>query len=321
MARKSLLVSLVVMLMASLVLLPSCSKKQQPAGPAGAKEKVIGVSLLVTTHDFYKDLQAGLEQAAKEKGFKLLVQSGEKDVNKQITQMQNFVTQKVDAIIVCPADTKSIGAGVEEANKAGIPVFTADIRAAGGKIVSHIASDNVMGGQKAGEYLVKLLGSKPEVQIGIINDPQASSVQERVKGFRKVVDAQKNFKVVSDLNGQGLRDMAMKKAADLLQPQPKLDAIFAINDDSAIGALTAVKEAGRNNIVIIGYDATPPAVENICADTQLKADVVQNPIEIGKQTIYAIADKLAGKEVKPEYPIAVGIVDKAELTKQGRCKK
>lgn len=316
--RKGLVLSVVLMLMVSLTLLPSCSKKKQP-GAAG--QKVVGVSLLVTTHDFYKDLQAGLEEAAKEKNIKLIILSGEKDVNKQITQMQNFVTQKVDAIIVCPADTKSIGAGVEEANKAGIPVFTADIRAAGGQIVSHIASDNVMGGQKAGEYMVKLLGSKPSVNIGIINDPQASSVQERVKGFKMEIEKHKNMKIVMDLNGQGLRDQAMKKAEDMLQAQQNLDAIFAINDDTAIGALTAVKEAKRDNVVIIGYDATPPAVEEICAGGPLKADVVQNPKEIGRKTIEVIAEKLAGKEVDKEYPIAVGIVDKDALMKDGRCKK
>ena len=315
MFRKGLVLLLAVTFVAGIAMLSGCPKKG-----GGKKGKVIGVSLLVTTHDFYKDLQAGLEEGAKEKGFELKILSGEKDVNKQISQMKDFVTQGVDAIIVCPADTKSIGAGVKEANDAKIPVFTADIRAQGGAIVSHIASDNVLGGKKAGEYMAKLLKDKPEVRIGIINDPQASSVQERVKGFKAEIDKHSNMKIVSDLNGQGLRDKALTAATNMLQGDAALDAIFAINDDSAMGALTAAKEMGRDNIIIIGYDATPPAVEAICAGGPLKADVVQNPKLIGKKTIEVIADQLAGKKVDAEYPIEVGIVDKDALTKDGKCK-
>lgn len=314
--KRFIAVCCVAALITGLMLVSSCKKKG-----GGEKGKiVIGVSLLVTTHDFYKDLQAGLEEAAKEKGYELKIQSGEKDVNKQIGQMQNFVTEGVDAIIVCPADSLSIGAGVKEANDAKIPVFTADIRAQGGAIVSHIASDNVLGGQRAGEYMAKLLGDKPGIRIGIIDDPQASSVQERVKGFKAEIAKHPNMKIVSALNGQGLRDKALTAAKNMLQAESDLDAIFAINDDSAMGALTAVTEMKRDNVIIIGYDATPPAVEAICTGGPLKADVVQNPKEIGRKTIEVIADQLAGKKVEAEYPIEVGIVDKAALEKDGRCK-
>ena len=275
MFRKGLIALLVAVLAVSVLAVSSCKKGDK------SKKKKIGVSLLVTTHDFYKDLQAGLEAEAEAKGYELIIQSGEKDVNKQIAQMKNFVTQGVDAIIVCPADTLTIGAGVADANEAGIPVFTADIRAKGGKIISHVASDNQLGGQKAGEYMASLLKGEDEVRIGIINDPQASSVQERVKGFKKAVAKNPNMKIVSDLNGQGLRDKALTAATNMLNAEPELDAIFAINDDSAMGALTAAEELGRGNVIIIGYDAPPPAVEAICKGSALKADVVQYPKEIG----------------------------------------
>lgn len=320
--RRTFVLVLLAALVAGLAFTTSCKKK--PAGEAEAGKgavKTIGVSLLVTTHDFYKELQAGLQEEADAKGYKLLVQSGEKDVNKQITQMNNFVTQKVDAIIVCPADSLSIGSGVDAANKAGIPVFTADIRANSGVIVSHIASDNVLGGKKAGEYMANLLKDKQGARIGIIDDPTASSVQERVRGFKEEIAKHPNMTIVSTLNGQGLRDKALTAATNMLQAEQNLDAIFAINDDSAMGALTAAAEMKRDKLIIIGYDATPPAVEAICGDSVLKADVVQYPRIIGKKTIGAIADKLEGKPVAEQYPVEVGIVDKAELEKQGKCKK
>jgi ribose transport system substrate-binding protein len=105
----------------------------------------------------------------------------------------------------------------------------------------------------------------------------------------------------------------LQVTADVLQSNPRLDGIFGINDDSALGALDAVKQFNRKGIVIIGYDATPPAVDAILNDSPLKADVVQYPKKIGEKTIQAIKDHFEGKIVPPFIPVEVGIVDKEEL--------
>jgi len=293
--------------------LSSCSTQKQ-SEPA---RKTIGVALLNRQHVFYKDLEEGIQEEAAARGFKLLLASADFDLGKQISQVENFVIRKVDAIIVCPVDSKGIGNAIRAANRAGIPVFTADIAADEGEVVSHIASDNVAGGRLAGEYLAKLLNGRGK--IALINHPVVTSVLDRVKGFREAIANYPGIEIVADVDGEAVRDRAMVAASDVLQAHPKLDGIFGINDDSALGALDAAQTFNRKNLVIVGYDATPPAVKAILDDTPLKADVIQYPRKIGAATIDAIDRYFHGEKIPAVIPVEVGIVDKstaANLTAQ-----
>jgi len=288
-------------------LLTSCSPKgEKPAS------KTIGVTLLTRAHLFYRDLESGLQEEADSDKFTLLITAADFDLGKQTAQVEDFVARKVDAIIVCPVDSKGIGAAIRKANEAHIPVFTADIAAEEGVVVSHIASDNVAGGRIAGEYLAKLLGGKGTV--GVINQPAITSVLDRVRGFTEAISRFPGMKIVADVNGQGVRDRAMQAASDVLQAHPDIQGIFGINDDSALGALDAAQQFKRMNVAIIGYDATPPAVDAITKGTPLKADVVQYPKKIGSTTIQKIKEYFAGQPVPKTVPVDVGIVDRESLT-------
>jgi len=294
--------------------LVSCNQNKQP----DKNTKTIGVSLLTRGHIFYRDLEEGLKTEADKYGYKLIITSADWDLGKQISQIEDFISRKVDAIILSPVDSRGIGPGIAEANNAGIPVFTADIASEEGVVDSHIASDNVQGGRLAGEYLAKLLNGKGNVAI--INQPAITSVLDRVAGFREAINKFPDIKIVADVNGQGVRDRSLQATVDVLQANPKLDGIFGINDDSALGALDAVNQFDRKRIVIIGYDATPPAVDAILKDTPLKADVVQYPKQIGMKTIEVINDHFNNKTVPKNVPVEVGIVDKENLQKQNAVK-
>ena len=298
---------LITVLMTSLFFL-SCNDKDNTALQ---NTKTIGVSLLTRGHIFYRDLEEGLRTEAEKKGYNLIITSAEWDLGKQTSQVEDFISRKVDAIVICPVDSKGIGSGITEANKAGIPVFTADIAAEEGKVVSHIASDNVQGGKLAGEYLAKLLKGKGKVAI--INQPAITSVLDRVAGFKEAISGYPDIKIAADVNGQGVRDRSLQAAADVLQANPDLNGIFGINDDTALGALDAVNQFNRRGISIIGYDATPPAADAILKGTSLKADVVQYPKKIGIKTIDIISDYFNNKPVPENVPVEVGIVDKEAL--------
>ncbi len=263
----------------------------------------IGVSLLTRTHPFYQDLEAGLQAAAKEHGYQLLIQSGEFDVARQKDQVENFLVRKVDAIVLCPCDSRSIGTSVAAANAAGIPVFTADIAvlAEGAEVVCHTASDNIAGGRLAAKAIVEAIGGAGE--IAIIDHPEVESVIQRVSGFEEELAKHEGVTIVAKLPGRGTKDMAFRTAEDILQSHPDLDAIFGINDDSALGALAAVEKAGKQGeVVIVGFDAVPEARAAINAG-KIHADVIQEPGEIGKATIGAIAAYLSGQDVPPEQLI------------------
>lgn len=280
--------------------------------------KTIGVSLLTRGHIFYRDLEEGLKKESEKYGYSLIITSADWDLGKQISQIEDFISRKVDAIIVSPVDSKGIGSGITEANNAGIPVFTADIAAEEGKVVSHIASDNVQGGRLAGEYLARVLNGKGKVAI--INQPAITSVLDRVAGFREAINKYPDIKIVADVNGLGVRDRSLQATADVLQANPQLNGIFGINDDTALGALDAVNQFNRKSIIIIGYDATPPAVDAILKDSPLKADVVQYPVKIGVKTIDVINDYFTNKLVPKNVPVEVGIVDKEVLQKENTSK-
>lgn len=142
-----------------------------------------------------------------------------------------------------------------------------------------------------------------------------SSVLDRVQGFGEAIAKFPGIVVVADVNGQGVRDKALQATTDILQANPSLDGIFGINDDSALGALDAVQQFKRSNIVIIGYDAIPPAAEAIRRGTALKADVVQYPKKIGTTTIQKIQEFFSGAQVPKVVPVEVGIVDREALLK------
>jgi len=291
------------------IVLSGCAKKQS-ATPA---TKTIGVSLLTRAHVFYKDLEEGLLTMARQNNYDLIIASADFDLGKQTAQVEDFITRKVDAIIVCPVDSRGIGAAIKKANEAKIPVFTADIAAQEGDVVCHIASDNVAGGTLAGKYLAELLKGKGKVAI--IGQPTVTSVLDRTQGFKNALALFPNIAIVAEVNGEGVRDKAMQAASDILQAHPDLNGIFGINDDSALGALDAVMQFKRKNVFIVGYDATPPAVAAILNDTPLKADVVQHPKQIGSVTIAQIKNYFAGIAVPKVVPVEVGIVDKAALMK------
>jgi len=284
--------------------------------PAG--QVVIGVSLLTRTHPFYQDLERGLLDAAAEHGYELVVQAGEFDVAKQKDQLENFIVRRVSAIIVCPCDSKSIGTTIAAANSAGIPVFTADIAvlAPGALVVCHVASDNVAGGRLAAQAVGEVLDGHG--QVAIIDHPEVESVIQRVRGFEEEIATLPGIRVVAKLTGRGMKDMAFRTAEDVLQAHPDLDAIFGINDDSALGALAAVEKAGRQaRVKIIGFDAVPEARKAI-ADGKIYADVVQQPRLIGTTTIGAVAAYMSGQEVPREILIPCQLFKQADaLAEQG----
>lgn len=285
----------------------ACGGDTQQTENTEGDKLTIGVSLLTRTHPFYQDLEAGLLEAAQANGYELLITAGEFDVAKQKDQLQDFIVRKVNAIIVSPSDSRSIGTAIKAANDAGIPVFTADIAclAEGVKIVTHVASDNVAGGRLAAQALMQALNG--EGKVAIIDHPEVESVIQRVRGFEEEIAKAPGIQVVAKLSGHGVKDQAFRTTEDILQAHPDLKAIFGINDDSALGALAAIEKAGKQGqVTIIGFDAVPEAREAIKAG-KIYADVIQKPHEIGQQTIGAVKAYISGQQVAPTVLIPCGL--------------
>jgi ribose transport system substrate-binding protein len=270
------------------------------------KRPVVGVSLLTETHTFFKELEGGLREEAAARGLDLVVVACEMDPAKQAAQIEDFVAERVSAILLAPCDSDAVGPHLAGPERAGIPVFTADIAARSGKVVSHVASDNVQGGRLAARAMAAALGGRGNVLI--IDHPTVASVQDRVRGFEDEIKQHPGIRIVGRPSADGQRAKAMSVMEDMLQAHPDLNGVFGINDDSALGALSVVESAGRKDIAIVGYDATDEAQAAMRRSSALKAEVIQQPDKIGRTAIDIIARYLKGETVPPLVSVDVGIV-------------
>lgn len=281
---------------------------------AASGGKTIGVSIQNREAQFYQDMEAGMKSEAAKFGYTVLVVDASRDNSKQQSQVEDFISQKVAAIVLTPYDSQAIGSAIVEANKANVPVFTADIAngSAQGKVVAHIASDNVQGGAQAGKLMCAALG-KSGGSVAIIDEPEVTSVQDRVKGFKAALASGcPNVKIVADIDGGGERAKASSSMDDILQAHKDLKGVFGINDDSALGAAKAIDAAGlKGKIAVVGYDATPEARTAI-AGGSMYGDAIQHPDQIGSKTIDAIHDSFSGKVPTAKIAVPVGQFTKAD---------
>jgi len=313
------------------LLVTACSKPPaQPPGPSatnaqsgpgsggGASDKpgaVIGVSIVTMTNPFFVELAEAMKQEAAEHDYEVIVTAGELNVANQMNQVNEFIVKQVDAIVLCPCDSKAIGTSIAAANKAGIPVFTADIAclAEGVDVVCHVATDNYGGGKLAGRTMVELLGGTGKVAI--IDYPEVESVLLRTKGFREVVGKIPGMEIVGAWPGQGDRVIASKQAASVLQQHPDLDAFFAINDPTGVGVAIALKEAGKaDRIKIISFDAQPMGRRAVKAG-EIYATIVQYPKKMGATVIDAVARYMNAEDVEKEILIPCSAYRKEDADK------
>ena len=277
---------------------------------SGEVKGTIGFSALTLTNPFFKVIADTMTEEAKAHGYEVIVVSGDQDVKKQSDQIEDFIVKGVSAIVLNPCDSKSIGQAIAKANEAGIPVFTNDIKYDGedGKVVCHVATDNLQGGRLAGEAMVKLLGESGG-KVGIIHYPDVESCQLRVQGYDEVVgahnakDGAPQIETVSTLNGEGARDAGNRVAQAMIESNPDLAAIFAINDPSALGAHAALEAAGKaDQVTIIGFDGQLIGKQAIL-EGKILCDPIQFPDRIGKQTIDSIMLYFDGEDVESEILI------------------
>lgn len=280
------------------------------AQPAAAADKkiTVGVSLLNKSHVFYNNIEAALRETAKENGIQLIVQDASGDPNKQLGQVQDFITQKVNAIILSPTNSAGSKSMVEMAATAKIPVFTMDIKS-DGNTVSHIATDNYKGGQLAAEYMFKSMLKDKKGDVAVITYSEIESCIEREKGFTEWMAANApNVKIVDIQNYSGDQSKAADVMQNMLLKHAKLSAVFCVGDPAATGAMASITAANKK-VMVIGFDGNPEGIEAIKSGGLWKADIAQNPEAIGKTTLLTVKDYLEGKKVKKFIAIAPYIID------------
>lgn len=279
----------------------SCTDSPEETNQKGK----IGVSILSSTNPFFVEIGDVITAEAERNGYEVQVVSSDFDPNKQFNQVQDFIVNGFDAIVLTPADSRAVGSAVKEANNAGIPVFTADIAvlAEGVDVVSHIATDNYQAGRMAASAMIEATGGSG--QIGIIDHPAIESVILRTKGFQDELNESDghSLEVVSILPGGGVKDLGFKAMQDMLQSYPNISGIFAINDPSALGAVAALEDANKlQNVKVVSVDGQKEGIDAI-NQGKIFADAVQHPDWIGEKTVQAIIAYMNGEAVESEILI------------------
>ncbi len=275
---------------------------------AQAKElKSIGVTVGDLANPFFVQIAKGAELKAKElAGDKVNVVSVSSgyDLGQQVAQIDNFIAAKTDMIILNAADSKGIGPAVERARKAGIVVVAVDVAADGADAT--VTSNNYQAGEIACQTIVEKLNGKGNVVI--INGPPVSAVQDRVQGCQDVFAKHADIKVLShNQNAKGSREGGLEVMTSLLIAHPKIDAVFAINDPTAIGADLAAKQAQRNEFFIMGVDGSPDGEEALkLSDSLFRGTPAQDPQVMAAEAVKIGYDILQGK-LAPKDPVLIPV--------------
>ena len=222
---------------------------------------------------FFVSLKEGAEQKAKDMGMELVVLDSQNDPAQELANVEDLLTQGVSLILINPTDSDAVGNAIIAANNKNVPVVTLDRGANQGEVVSHIASDNVAGGVMAGEHIVSLLGGKGKV-VELEGIAGTSAARDRGQGFNDAI-AGTEIEVVAKQVADFDRTQGLSVMENILQAQPEIDAVFAHNDEMALGAQKAIEASGRE-IIIVGFDATDDAVAAV-KEGKMSATVAQQP--------------------------------------------
>ena len=271
-----------------------------------ANELNIGVSISTTNNPYFVSMNNAIKSMAKEKNTKLTVSDAQNDSATQLNNVQNFISQNVDAILINPVDSDAIVPAIKAANNAHIPVIAMDRGSNGGTVLTTFASDNVAAGKMAAQAVEKLVGKNVKV-LELSGTPGASATIDRGKGFNSEAKTL-GLNILSSQSANFDRTTGLNTTQNMLQSHKDVQAIFAQNDEMALGAAKAVQATGQK-IAIFGIDGESETHDAIKAGT-MTATIAQQPAKIGEMALQATYDYYQGKKIAHMINSPIYLVDK-----------
>lgn len=278
----------------------------------GGKEKAkIGFAISALNQPFMVQMKEGAEAEAKAQGADLSVQNASDDASQQANQMQNFTSQQMKSIIINPVDSDAAAPSVKAANNANIPVIAADRSVNKAKIETTVASDNVAGGKQAAKQINDLLGGKGEILV-LQGQTGTSASRERGQGFKEGLKKYPGIKVATKQPADFQRAKGLDVTTNAMQSHPEIDAVFAENDEMALGAVKALGAKSGKSVKVVGFDGTPDAMKAVKKGT-LNATVAQQPAELGKMAVRNAMRVIDETKVQDQIKVPVKVVTKKNV--------
>ncbi len=269
----------------------------------------IGLSVSTQNNPFFVTLAEGAQSAADELGVSLTVVDAGDDVTKQVADIEDLLSKDISVLIVNPVDSDAVAGAVQNAIDQGVKVISVDRAVNGVTVDCQIASDNVAGAELATQYIVDTLGEGTKV-AELQGTSGASAAIDRSEGFHNIADAKLN--VVASQVANFDRAQGMTVMENILQANSDIQAVFAANDEMALGALEAISGAGKD-IMVVGFDATDDAIEAI-KDGRMDATIAQQPDLIGYTAVENAVKLINGESIPSSVPVEVTLItiDNAE---------
>ena len=265
----------------------------------------IGLSVSTLNNPFFVTLVEGAKRAAGTAGIQMTVADAGDDAAKQTSDIEDLVASGISVLIVNPVDSDAVTGAVEAAKAKGVKVISVDRAVNGVEIDCQIASDNVLGAELATQYIVDTLGEGVKV-AELEGVTGASAAIDRSQGFHNVADTK--LKVVSSQTANFARTEGMSVMENMLQANPDIQAVFAANDEMALGAMEAISGAGKQ-IMVVGFDATDDAIASIQAG-QMAGTIAQQPDLIGATAVENALKLIAGESIPKAVPVEVTLITK-----------
>jgi len=269
---------------------------------AQAEGLKIGFSQVTLQSPFYVQLKDGAEAAATAGGDKLVFLDANGDVSKQNNDIQDLISQGVNALIINPVNPDAVAPSLDAAKAAGIPVITVDRSVNGGEVTAHIGRDNKKMGQLVGEAVLARLkadGVSNAKIIEIQGDAGGAVMMDRRDGFHKALEGSGNT-IVEGPYAEYIRSNAVTAMQDLLQANPDVKVVYAHNDDMALGALQVLKENKRDDVLVAGVDGLSEALGVMAEGGNYVATALNDPKYLGDVTIQ-VAREAAAKKAVPRF--------------------
>ena len=279
------------------------------------KQVKIGVTYMTMNNDFYKTLNAELEKKTNQQGSRLYVRDPELDEGKQSQQIDFFVKEKVNVIVINPvkSNSPSIISSLQKAKKAGIKIIVVDTPISKEVAVdTTIVSDNYQAGVLIAKDMMKRL---PAANILLLEHRNAVSAMDRIRGFVETIKNQPQYKIISQKETLGQTEEAMPQVKCALDEGMDFNVVMALNDRAAIGALAAIKNNGLNRkLSIYGVDGSPDIKNFLATTNDIEGTVAQSPIQMGRKVAQVIELMQEGKSYDSQYLIPVHLVNRDNIS-------
>ncbi|MBM7454799.1 ribose transport system substrate-binding protein [Oceanisphaera litoralis] len=267
------------------------------------------LALVISTlnNPFFVTMKEGAEQKAEELGYNLIVLDSQNDPAKELANVEDLSVRGAKVLLINPTDSDAVTNAIRLANRAELPVLTLDRAANRGEVVAHIASDNVAGGLMAGDYIAEQIGADARV-IQLEGIAGTSAARERGEGFAQAVDKH-GFELLASQPADFDRTKGLNVMENLLTGNPTVQAVFAQNDEMALGAMRALQAANKKDVIIVGFDGTEDGIQAV-QGARLAATIAQQPNAIGAIAVETADRILKGETVASHIPVPLQVISK-----------